>query len=369
MGAAEALLGTERRNGDRRNDERRAREGRRRRRDATAAALDAAMRRSGRLVRENRTTVSLGLAASSLALLAGAGAGPATGTAATGNAAADEGEVAAEKAVTWDIEYTEHDRVDFFVEYLMGKNYDRTHEWLERVGKYGPMIANELRARDMPQDLLYLGMIESGLDPNAYSRAHAAGLWQFIEETGQRYGLEVSSYVDERRDPMKATGAALTYLQEMHDDFDSWYLSAAGYNTGENRVARLLKERGGSLGGDEALYWEIWHELPSETRDYVPLMLAMGKIAKEPAKYGFTDIQPQAPLRFDQVVVPGGTSLDDLAASTGLDAEVLYDLNPHLVRKQTPPDRRMPVRVPLGEGTRVAANVDGGVEMGFWSAE
>jgi membrane-bound lytic murein transglycosylase D len=98
-------------------------------------------------------------------------------------------------------------------------------------------------------------------------------------------------------------------------------------------------------------------------------MLAMGKIAKEPAKYGFTDIEPQAPLQFDQVAVPGGTRLDDLAAWTGVDPEVLSDLNPHLVRKQTPPDRRMAVRVPIGEGTRVAASVVGGVEMGFWNAE
>src|SRR5690606_39733190 len=110
--------------------------------------------------------------------------------------------------------------------------------------------------------------------PNAYSSAHAAGLWQFIKETGQRYGLEVSEYVDERRDPVKATGAALTYLQDMHERFDSWFLAAAGYNTGENRVGRLMREVTGSERGTEEDYWKIWPRLPRETRDYVPLMLA-----------------------------------------------------------------------------------------------
>ena len=360
----------ERRTGERRSDERRS--GTDRRAWRTAAAVEAAMRhakRSGHALRENRAAVSLGLAASSLALLAGAGTNPGVSEGVAAAPLDREEDVAEEKGVSWDIEYTDHDRVDFFVEYLTGKQFERTGEWLERVGKYGPMIANELAARGMPQDLLYLAIIESGLDPNAYSTADAAGMWQFIEETGERYGLEVSEYVDERRDPVKATAAALTYLQEMHDDFDSWYLSAAGYNTGENRVARLLRERGGSLGGDESLYWEIWHELPSETRDYVPLMLAMGKIAKEPAKYGYTDVRPQAPLQFDQVAMPGGTSLADVARSAGVDAEVIHDLNPHLVKKQTPPGREMAVRVPLGEGTRVAADFDGSREMGFWMAD
>src|SRR5690606_20998685 len=179
----------------------------------------------------------------------------------------------------------------------------------------GPLIQNELRERGMPEDLLYLTMIESGLDPNAYSRADAAGLWQFIEETGERYGLEVSTYVDERRDPIKATGAALTYLQEMHDRFDSWYLSAAGYNTGENRVGRLMRETTGSEKGSDEGYWDIWDRLPSETRDYVPLMLAMGHIAKEPGKYGFHDLQYEQPLRFEEVIVPGGTKLAEVATA------------------------------------------------------
>ena len=308
------------------------------------------------LLRDNALTI--GLAASSLALLAGTrGGGPGEKPA---SVAVAEGflppaEVAEKKGVTWDLHVSDHDRVDFFTEFLMGKNYDKTRTWLERIGKYGPMIQNELRERGMPEDLLYLTMIESGLDPNAYSRADAAGLWQFIEETGERYGLEVSTYVDERRDPIKATGAALTYLQEMHGRFDSWYLSAAGYNTGENRVGRLMREITGSEKGTDEGYWSIWERLPSETRDYVPLMLAMGHIAKEPAKYGFHDLKYEQPLQFEEVMIPGGTKLADVAKAAGVDSEVLYDLNPHLLKKQTPPNREMAVRVPVGDSQQVAS--------------
>lgn len=312
------------------------------------------------LIRDNAVTI--GLAASSLALLAGTrggGAGEKPVSVAVAEGFLPPAEVAEKKGVTWDLHVSDHDRVDFFTEFLMGKNYDKTRTWLERIGKYGPMIQNELRERGMPEDLLYLTMIESGLDPNAYSRADAAGLWQFIEETGERYGLEVSTYVDERRDPIKATGAALTYLQEMHGRFDSWYLSAAGYNTGENRVGRLMREITGSEKGTDEGYWSIWDRLPSETRDYVPLMLAMGHIAKEPGKYGFHDIEYEEPLQFEEVIVPGGTKLADVATAAGVDSETVYELNPHFVKKQTPPNRSMAVRVPVGQSQQVASAIGG----------
>jgi len=308
--------------------------------------------------------LKVGLAASSLALLAGTRGAPGETPqqVAAANTFMPPEKVTEKKGVTWDLHRSDHERVDFFVEFLMGKNYDKTRTWLERIGKYGPMIQNELRERGMPEDLLYLTMIESGLDPNAYSKADAAGLWQFIEETGERYGLEVSTYVDERRDPIKATEAALTYLQEMHGRFDSWYLSAAGYNTGENRVGRLMRETTGSEKGSDAGYWDIWNRLPRETRDYVPLMLAMGTIAKEPDKYGFHDLKYQEPLQFEEVTVPGGTKLADVAKNAGADAETVYDLNPQLVKKQTPPDRSWKVRVPVGQGAQVAAAYGSTVE-------
>jgi membrane-bound lytic murein transglycosylase D len=315
-------------------------------------------------IRKNKGTVAAaGLAASSIAMIAG-GANPAVTSPAQAalGTLADASETVRREiipaAAAFDLPEAEHENVAFWIDFLRGKNYDKTRSWLERIGKYGPMIQEELRARDMPQDLLYLTMIESGFDPNAYSAADAAGLWQFIEETGERYGLEVSSHVDERRDPVKSTAAALTYLEEMHDRFNSWFLSAAGYNTGENRVGRLMREVTGSERGSEDDYWKIWSRLPRETRDYVPLMLAAREIAAHPDKYGFTNLELQEPLAFDEVMVPGGTRLSDVAAAAGVDTAVIEDLNPHFVKGITPSGREMAVRVPVGMETRVAAAFD-----------
>jgi membrane-bound lytic murein transglycosylase D len=316
--------------------------------------------------RKHRTPLTLGLAASSLALIAGTqGGAKEQGEAELASVLEPLVDDEAAKAPVWDLTVSEHDRVDFFVEFLMGRNYDKTKLWLERLGKYGPFIQNELRERGMPQDLIWLATIESGLDNNAYSKAHAAGMWQFISETGQRYGLEVSRYVDERRDPIKATAAALTYLQEMHERFDSWYLASAGYNTGENRVGRLMREETGSERGTDEGYWSIWDRLPRETRDYVPLMIAMGHIGKEPAKHGFTDLQLQEPLRFEEVIVPGGTSIADVARIAGADLEEVKELNARFVRGQTPPGRDMAVRVPIGSGQHVLASLGGTMGQQF----
>jgi membrane-bound lytic murein transglycosylase D len=304
--------------------------------------------------RRARRNVALGMAAASLGGLA---AGTNTETAGPAPAQslamgdADEA-VSFVREKTWDIKETKNDKVDFFIEFLMFKNHDKTKLWLERQGKYGPMIQQKLKERGMPQDLLYLATIESGLDPNAYSAADAAGLWQFIEETGERHGLEVSQYVDERRDPIAATDAALDYLKKLNDRFGgSWYLSAAGYNTGENRVERIVREKAGGRLGDESVYWEISSALPKETRDYVPIMLAMAHIGKDPAKYGFGDLEMQKPLEFSEMKVPGGTKLDQVAKEIGVDAETLYELNPQLIKKMTPPDREWSVRIPVQTGS------------------
>jgi membrane-bound lytic murein transglycosylase D len=317
-------------------------------------------KKSGRLqrlnTRRNRRNLALGVAASTLGGLTAAGnSGPAPeGAPLAMNDA--EGVVRFAPTQSWDIEQTKNEEVDFFIDFLRGKNHDKTRLWLERLGKYGPMIQEKLAERDMPQDLIWLATIESGLDPNAYSSADAAGLWQFIEETGERYGLEVSKYVDERRDPLAATDAALDYLKELNDRFGgSWYLAAAGYNTGENRVDRIVREKAGGRFGDESVFWQISSSLPSETRDYVPVMLAMGHIGKEPAKYGFSNLELQEPLAFDEMTVPGGTPLADVAKNIGVEPEVLYELNPHLIKKQTPPNREWNVRVPVvAEGQQLA---------------
>ncbi|HEX2167854.1 MAG TPA: LysM peptidoglycan-binding domain-containing protein [Longimicrobiales bacterium] len=256
------------------------------------------------------------------------------------------------KGVEWDLPVTRNESVDWWIDFLKGRNRDNTKKWLERTGKYGPMIQAELRRRGMPEDLLYLAMIESGLSPKAYSHAAASGMWQFIAETGQRYGLEVSRDVDERRDPIEATSAALDYLQDLYGRFGSWYLAAAAYNTGENRVERILRERAGGAKGADSLFWTIAPHLPRETRDYVPLMLAAAHIGKEPAKYGFTDLDYQQELEFDVVWVPGSTDLTMIAEASGVAVEDIEALNTHLTNGHTPANRGWSVRIPAD--TRVA---------------
>lgn len=252
----------------------------------------------------------------------------------------------------WDLPVTRNERVDFWIDFLSGRNADRTRLWLERQGRYGPLIRSELRSRGMPEDLLYLALIESGLSPRAYSRAAASGIWQFIAETGRRYGLAVTAELDERRDPVRSTSAALTYLQELYGRFGSWYLAAAAYNTGENRVGRIMRQMYGTERGTDDHFWRIAHRLPRETRDYVPLMLAAGHIAKDPEQYGFAGLEYQAPLAFDDVPVPGGTELSLVAKAAGVDASLVTELNPHLTRGRSPSGGEYVVRIP--QGSRVA---------------
>ncbi len=258
----------------------------------------------------------------------------------------------------WDLPKTYNDRVGFWIEFLKGRNADRTRLWLERLGRYGPMIEAELKERGMPRDLVYLAFIESGLSPKAYSHAAASGLWQFISATGERYGLEVGRYVDERRDPVKATSAALDYLSELHDRFGSWYLAAAAYNSGENRVERVLRQHAGGAKGEESLFWKIDQFLPQETRDYVPLMLAAAYIGKNPARYGFTDLDYQKPFAYDEVVVPPTTPLSTVAEAAGADEDAIGNLNPQLVRGISPPGGAYSVRVPAGTHLAFAQNFE-----------
>lgn len=268
-------------------------------------------------------------------------------------AAADE-----DPGVKWDLTPAKNARVDYWINFLKGRNRDRTALWLERLGRYGPYIQSKLRERGMPEDLVYLAMIESGFSPVARSHASAVGMWQFIAETGRRYGLRIDGHVDERRDPIRATEAALDYLQKLHRQFGSWYLAAAAYNSGEGRVERVLRRHAGGRRGDDALFWKIDQYLPRETRDYVPLMLAAAHIGKEPEKYGFTGLKYQEPLRFETVQVPGSTSLRSIARAAAVDEDAIRDLNPHFLRGMTPPGGTRAVRVPVGRSQIFAQNFE-----------
>ncbi|HET6763681.1 MAG TPA: lytic transglycosylase domain-containing protein, partial [Longimicrobiaceae bacterium] len=262
-------------------------------------------------------------------------------------------EAEAATSATWDIPMVRNASVERFVEMFQGKQQDRMAMYLKRSGRYEGMIRAKLRARGMPEDLVYLSMIESGFNPTARSRAQAVGLWQFMEGTGRGYGLRVDGWVDERRDPERSTDAALRYLKELHGTFGSWYLAAAAYNSGDNRVKKVMLEETGSEKGNDADFWRIRFRLPAETREYVPLILAAALVGKEPGKYGLGEVPRWLPLETDTVSVPGGMPLDAVGRSIGVDGSELAKLNPALVRRMTPPGSKpFAVRIPQGRAEK-----------------
>jgi membrane-bound lytic murein transglycosylase D len=182
----------------------------------------------------------------------------------------------------------EHPRVDTWIKRFTTTQRGSFNTYLRRMPRYETMISKKLADRGMPQGLIYLAMIESGFNPRAKSPVSASGLWQFMSATGREYGLTVNRRVDERNNPVRSTDAALRYLDRLHDRFGSWYLAAAAYNTGQGRVAKVLKQVTGKTRGTDADYYRIAHRLPQETRDYVPKMIAAARIGTNPAQYGFS---------------------------------------------------------------------------------
>jgi membrane-bound lytic murein transglycosylase D len=217
----------------------------------------------------------------------------------------------------------------------------RTMEiWLNRRSRYSSMIRKKLQEKKMPQGLVYLSMIESGFQPRAHSRSAASGLWQFIQETGERYGLESDWWIDERRDPEKATDAALKYLWKLHQEFQDWYLAMAAYNCGENRIRRLLKE------DSTQTYWDM--DLPRETMNYVPSILAAMIIGQNPTTYGFT-LDPEPDRVYDTVTVHHALTLSTVGKLVGVSEGRIRELNPELRRVSISPGiKEYVLKVPAG---------------------
>lgn len=265
-----------------------------------------------------------------------------------------------EAGATFDIDVTSfaaNRRVLEYLEFFQLDARDRFEIWLSRLGRYEGMIREKLRQQKLPEDLVYLTLIESGLSNTAVSRARAVGMWQFMAATGRGYGLEIDPWVDERRDPFKATDAAVRHLADLVQRLGSVYLAAAAYNAGAGRIEREIARLPGEQEEvDDETFFEIAdrRNLRRETRDYVPKLIAAALIAKQPERYGFTEIQRMAPLVFDEVSVPDATGLDVLARLADTSVAALLELNPHFVRGITPPGREAIVRVPRGAGVRVA---------------
>ncbi|HEX6631055.1 MAG TPA: lytic transglycosylase domain-containing protein, partial [Gemmatimonadaceae bacterium] len=223
----------------------------------------------------------------------------------------------------WDIEvlpYLTQDRVAFYLDYFSGRARETTARRLHRGTRYEPLIRAKLDAAGLPEDLYYLALVESGFDPHAYSRAAAVGMWQFMTSTARAVGLRVDWWVDERRDPVRSTDAAIRYLSELRDEFDgSLYLAAAAYNGGSGRISRGLAQFAAALddaeGEDRFFALAETGYLRNETRDYVPQLIAAALIAKSPGIYGIT-VDSLAPFAYDSVRVPAATPLAAIAAAS-----------------------------------------------------
>lgn len=246
-----------------------------------------------------------------------------------------------------------------YIQFFQGPGRKWFSKWVSRSTRYLPVMQPILEAQGLPRDTVYLAMIESGFSPQAYSWAQAAGPWQFISSTGRQYGLRQDFWVDERKDPIKATYAAAKYLKDLYSELGHWYLAWAGYNTGSGRVRRLMDK----VGSND--FWVISAPeekgLALETRHYVPKLIAAALIAKYPAAFGFSEKEfvYEQPMVFDEVKLNDATDLDVIARSAGVNVTQIQELNPELRRWCTPPaSPRNPyvLRLPKGTAQQFAEN-------------
>lgn len=272
------------------------------------------------------------------------------------------------EAVTWDFDvhtWASHPRVQHYLSYFQSMPASRLAVVLERGARFEPMIRERFAAEGLPGDLYYLAMIESGYSSEAVSRAYAVGMWQFMRGTGRGYGLRVDTWVDERRDPVKATDAAARHLRDLRQRFGSLYLAAAAYNAGAGKVSRSLgrlessEETEAEEGGGNAAFFRLAEAelLARETRDYVPKLIAAAIIAKQPARYGIAT-SPVQPFAYDSLVVSDATGLDVVAGLAGVTLGEIRDLNPQYLRLATPPDVQSVIRLPAGTGEATAAGYE-----------
>jgi len=245
---------------------------------------------------------------------------------------------------TYDVPIVRNESVEDYIEYFQTEIRDKFTLWLERSGRYIPLMRQVFKEHGLPEDLVFVALIESGFNPYAYSRSRAVGPWQFIKGTGRLYGLRIDNWIDERRDPIKSTYAAARYFKDLYDRFGSWPLAMAAYNAGERKIERALVR----AKADD--FWDLrsTRYIRRETKGYVPKFMAATIIAKNPEKYGFT-LDYHEPLKYDTASVSGSADLRVIAQAAGIIYEDLKELNPELRTELTPPYmEQYPLRLPVG---------------------
>ena len=249
------------------------------------------------------------------------------------------------KTTKSDLPLVMNDQVAMFINYFSSPRGKATleHAW-QRSGRYKAMIEETLKQEGVPQDLIYLAQAESGFQPLALSRAGARGMWQFMAQSGELYGLERNWWVDDRQDPVKATQAAARHLKDLYNQFGDWYLAMAAYNSGAATVQHAVERTG------YADFWELYKRgvLPQETRNYVPIILAVTIIAKNPEQYGLERVTPEAPPQIDQVTINYPVDLRLVAECVDSSVDYLQELNPSLLRMTTPKDQSFTLNLPGG---------------------
>lgn len=269
-------------------------------------------------------------------------------------AAIGSGPMVGEGRATWDIDvrsYETHEMVAQYVGLFTGRARGYMEKSMSLGTRFDAMLRRKFRESGLPEDMTYLALIESSYSPHAYSHAAAVGMWQFMAPTARGIGMRVDWWIDERRDPMRATDGAIDFLIDLHEAYGSWYLAAAAYNGGPGRVSRGLKrfsdEMDGSSGEDRFFALAEQRYLPSETKAYVPKLIAAAMVAKEPTRYGL-HVDTLPPYLYDSVMVNAGTSLAAIAKAASTTLDVIKDLNPHYLRGVTPPGAWSEMRVPVG---------------------
>ena len=251
--------------------------------------------------------------------------------------------------VPHDLPLTVNDSVLQYLSYFTTTRGRATVEHgLDRSGRYNDMIRRVLKEEGVPQDLMYLAQAESAFQPSAVSRAGARGLWQFMPFRGEEYDLDRTYYVDERSDPEKATRAAARHMRDLYDMFGDWYLVMAAYNSGPMNVVKAVERTG------YADFWELQkrHALPKQTQNYVPIIIALALVAKDPVLYG-VQVAPEKPAPVDVIHPPHAIDLRLVADATGADLDDLRELNPEMLRSVTPDDPSFELNLPAGYGEKL----------------